>query len=343
MNSKNRFLLVNLLSVEFVLLNLVLILFLFLRLPDFSFSNIVFLKKLIPLVIIYNLSWLFIILYIRDKEFYFDPDYDYFKSLMTSLFFFVGFVMTLLILLRMNYFNRSTFLIPIFIFTFLNFVTHKYLLKYLKKRRAKNLTNTLLIGSSHEFSKLIRFKKGLVKYGYVLNGFLENKEGKSRNVLNLKINGGIDDLPTVLANNSIDEVFISVSELGQGKIKELIKIADNFGVRVKLIPEYPQLLAGNFNAGTIGDIAVYKLRQSPLDNFNTTIIKSLFDFCFALMVIVVLSPIYLLIAILIYLDSGGPIIYTPHRKGEAGKTFKCYKFRTMSVCDNPLNGKNRRL
>ncbi len=338
MNSKNRFILTKLLLFEFILLNLVLITFLFLRLPDFSLSDVVFLKKLIPLTIIYNLSWLFIILYIRDKEFYFDPDHDYLKSLLTSLFFFVGFIMTLLILLRMNYFNRSTFLIPIFIFTFINFVSHKYLLKFLKKISANIFTNTLMIGTSHEFSKLIRFTKGFVNYGYILNGFLEDQEGESENVLNLKIFGSIDDLPNVLTNNSIDEVFISVSELEQGKIKELIKIADNFGVRVKLIPEYPQLLASNFNAGTIGEVAVYKLRQSPLDNFNTTIIKSLFDFCFALCIIILLSPLFLLITIVILLDSEGPVLYKPHRKGESGNTFECYKFRTMYVNDNPKNG-----
>ena len=338
MNSKNRYLLINLLAFEFVLLNSVLIIYLFFRLPEFSFIDPAFLKKMIPLIIIYNLSWLFIILYNREKEFYFDPDYNYLRSILTSLFFFVGIVATLVILFKIRYFARSTFIFPIFIFSYLNLISHKYLLKYLKKRSSNLFSNTLLIGSDLEFSELIGLTKGMARFGYILSGYLGDQDEQSKNVLNLKILGNINELSKVLTNNSIDEVFISVSQLEKRKITELIKITDSFGVRVKLIPEYPLLMASKFNAGTIGDFAVYKLRQSPLDNFNTTILKRLFDFCFALMIIIVCSPLYLLIGIFIYLDSRGPITYTPYRKGEAGKTFKCYKFRTMSVCDNPVNG-----
>ena len=338
MNSKNKFLLINLLTFEFVLLNLILNIFLFLRLPEFSLFDTTFLNKMIPVTIIYNLSWFLIILFIRDKEFYFNSDYNHLKSLLTSLFIFVGFVTTLLIILRINYFNRSTFIIPIFIFTYLNFFSHKYLFRYFKKRSSHLYSNTLLIGKTLEYSKLIGYTKGMARYGYILMGYLEDRDEKSKNVLNFNIFGTIDDLSTVLENQPIDEIFIAMSELEQRKVKELLKIIDNFGVRVKLIPDSPHLLANSFKTGTIGELAVYKLRQSPLDNFNATILKRLFDFCFALLVIIVCSPLYLLIGILIYLDTRGTIIYAPNRKGEAGKTFKCYKFRTMSDCDNPLNG-----
>lgn len=194
MNSKNRFILTNLLAFEFVLLNLVLVIFLFFRLPEFSLSDTTFLNKMVPLIIIYNFSWLFIILYIREKEFYFDPDHNYLKSILTSLFFFVGFVATMVILLKIRYFNRSTFIFPIFIFSYINLISHKYLLKYLKKRSSNLYSNTLLIGSTDEFSKLIGFTKGMARYGYILIGYLEDRDVKSKNVLNLKIFGNINDL-----------------------------------------------------------------------------------------------------------------------------------------------------
>ena len=291
-----------------------------------------------PIALIYNFSWLFIILYIREKEFYFDPDYNYFKNILTSLFFFVGFVATLVIVFKIRNFARSTFIFPIFIFSYIDFISHKYLLKYFKKKSSNHFSNTLLIGSPLEFSKLIGFRKTMLRYGYSLIGYLEDGERQSKNVLNLNIFGNINEFADVLTTHSIDEVFIAVTEIDESKITDLIKISDSFGIRVKLIPENPQLLATKFKAGTIGDFAVYKLRQSPLDDFNTTIVKSLFDFCFALVCILLLSPIYLIISILIIIDSRGPIFYAPYRKGESGKTFKCYKFRTMSECDNPVNG-----
>jgi len=119
MNSKNRFVLINLLAIEFILLNLILVAFLYFRLPEFSLSDTAFLIKMGKLAGVYNLSWLFIILYIRDNEFYFNAEYGYLKNVLTSLFFFVGIVSTLLVVLKINYFNRSTFIIPIFLFSFL--------------------------------------------------------------------------------------------------------------------------------------------------------------------------------------------------------------------------------
>lgn len=338
MNSKNRFVLINLLAFEFVLLNLVLFAYLFLGLPDFSFNDPIFLKNIGMLAAIYNVSWLFIILWIRDNEFYFNPDYFYFKSIFICMFFFVGFVITMVILLKMNYFNRSTFIIPIFIFSYLNLIGHKYFLGFLKKRGSHLFSNTLLIGSGYEGANLKEFTNAMTQYGYNILGYLENRAEKTKNELDFSIFDGINELSNVLANNAIDEIFIAMSEMSHEKIAETIKIADNYGVRVKLIPENPLLMSKNYKAMAMGDLAVFKLRQSPLDNFSKTILKRLFDFCFALWILILGAPVFLLIALLIYLDSKGPIFYTPSRKGEAGETFKCYKFRTMSVCDNPNNG-----
>ena len=338
MNSKNRFLLINMLAFEFALLNLILVGFLYFRLPEFSLSDTTFIAKLIPLVIIYNLSWLFIVLYIRENEFYFTPDYRYFKSLLTSLFFFVGFVMTLVILLKIRYFNRSTFIIPIFIFSYLNLISHKYLLKNLKIRSSHLFSNTLLVGSGYDRSNLTSFTNAMTQYGYNVMGYLEDRLDRPISAVDLKIFGDLSSLAKVLTTNSIDEIFIAMSDMEHKKILETVKIADSFGVRVKLIPDNPLLMSKNYKAVTMGDLAVFNLRQSPLDNFNTTILKRLFDFIFSLFIILLCAPIYVLISIFIFLDSGGPILYKPIRKGEAGDIFKCYKFRTMSVSDNPLNG-----
>ena len=338
MNSKNRFILINLLAFEFVLLNLVLITYIFFRLPEFSFTDIPFLKKITVLTIIYNISWMFIILYIRDKEFYFSTNKIYLKSILISLFFFVGIVTTLVILFKIHYFARSTFIAPIFIFSYLNFLTHKYLLKFLMKKGSNLFSNTLLIGTANNLSKLNSFKEVMTSYGYNIIGYLESQGKKSKNLINLKKVGEINELSEVLNTTSIDEIFIAITSLDQQKVKQSIQVADSFGIRVKLIPQDPLLIAQNYKAVTMGDLAVFKLRQSRLDNFNMTILKRLFDFCFAAIVLFVLSPVYILIAIIVRLDSKGPTYYCPRRKGEAGRTFKCYKFRTMKYNDNEFHG-----
>jgi len=281
---------------------------------------------------------MFIILYIRDKEFYFSTNKIYLKSILISLFFFVGIATTLVILFKIHYFARSTFIAPIFIFSYLNFLTHKYLLKFLMKKGSNLFSNTLLIGTANNLSKLNSFKEVMTSYGYNIIGYLESQGKKSKNLINLKKVGEINELSEVLNTTSIDEIFIAITSLDQQKVKQSIQVADSFGIRVKLIPQDPLLIAQNYKAVTMGDLAVFKLRQSRLDNFNMTILKRLFDFCFAAIVLFVLSPVYILIAIIVRLDSKGPTYYCPRRKGEAGRTFKCYKFRTMKYNDNEFHG-----
>jgi len=338
MNSKNRFVLINLLAFEFVLLNLVLVTFLFFRMPEFSLNDPIFLAQIAKLVVIYNISWLLIILWIRGNEFYFNPNYYYFKSIFICMFFFVGFVMTLVILFKMSYFNRSSFILPIFIFSYLNLLGHKYCLRFLRKRGSHLFSDTLLIGSGYKGDNIKGFTSAMTHYGYNILGYLENKNVNEASEHNLNIFGNTNELEDVLANNSIDEIFIAMAQMSNDDIAETIKIADNYGVRVKLIPENPLLMSRNYKPMTMGDLAVFKLRQSPLDNFNKTIFKRLFDFFFALWILILGAPVFLIIALLILIDSRGPIFYTPSRKGEGGETFKCYKFRTMSVSNNPASG-----
>ncbi|PKA98749.1 putative colanic acid biosynthesis UDP-glucose lipid carrier transferase [Flavobacteriaceae bacterium MAR_2009_75] len=338
MNSKSRYILINLLAFEFILLNLVLLLYLYFTHTEFYILDAFLVKKIAALCVIYNLSWLFIILYVRGEDFYFSFNGKYFKSLVISTFFFVGFVTVLVVLLKIDFFRPSTFIVPIIIFSYLNLVSHKYLLRFLRKKASHLFSNTLLIGSGHERTDIKGFVNAMTQYGYNIIGYLEEGVSSPKNPMDLTITGGIDELRDILSSHSIDEIFIDTCDFKRDVVIETINIADSFGTRVKLIPENPYLLAKNYKAQTIGELAVFKLRQSPLDNFSKTILKRMFDFCFALLVLLLLLPVFLILALLIVIDTRGPVFYTPFRKGEAGKTFKCYKFRTMSVCEDPMNG-----
>lgn len=339
MNSRNRFVITNLVLIEFAFLNVVILLILVLRIPGFTFNDSTFYSKMAQLCFVYNVSWLLILLFIREKGFYFNPDYSYIKNFVLSLFFFIGFVATLLLIFKIDYFSRLTFILPIFIFLNIDLFVHKYLLKYLKKRGETDLSvNVLLISSGNKYPELLKFTKSIIRQGYKITGYLDDLEKETTNSLGEKLIGNISSLPTILEENAVDEIFITTSSLKQEKIKSVIKVADNYGIRVKLIPDNPVLIAKRFKADILGDIAIFRLRQSPLDDFSSMVLKRLFDFLFASIVLILLSPIYIIIGVIISLDRKGPIFYTPERRGESGGVFKCYKFRTMSVCDNPLNG-----
>ena len=69
------------------------------------------------------------------------------------------------------------------------------------------------------------------------------------------------------------------------------------------------------------------------------VIKRIIDFIAALLLLIILSPVFLIVSIAIKLDSKGPVIFKQKRVGKNGKVFKLYKFRSMSAANNPLNFK----
>jgi exopolysaccharide biosynthesis polyprenyl glycosylphosphotransferase len=85
-------------------------------------------------------------------------------------------------------------------------------------------------------------------------------------------------------------------------------------------------------------LQVLDLRKCPLDNQYAAFAKSVFDKLFAFTAILLLLPLLLVLAVLIKLDSAGPVFYCPIRVGKNGRSFKVYKFRSMRENDSADGG-----
>lgn len=339
MISKRQYLVFGKLFYECLLLNLCVLLVLTIRTPDVvnSFSDLGFQENLLTLLAVFNISWLIIILADGDPETHIMGSFqERSKQVLRNGFIFIGIMSTLTILLKVEYFNRSTLLAPIFLFTFCNLLLLKPLFEFMKKRSrfSSHHYNVLLVGSGEGVNKISDFARQKAHMGFQLVGVVGDESSENVNRL-----GGLHDLDHILDSRHIDEIFINLPQQREEDIKTAIKTADMRGIRINLVPETPVYLGKNYRSYALdSSIPVYQLRNSPLDRFRNYLIKKAFDIVFASLVMIILSPIMLLIAVLIKLDSRGSILYAPIRKGEAGTTFRCLKFRTMSVCDDPLNG-----
>jgi len=295
-------------------------------------------NNLLEMCTVFNLVWAGIILLNRDQSFYLD---DHFRSrvkqILFNAFLFIGINSTLAILFKVEYFNRTTFILPIFIFTILNIIFFSALIEYYKRKRNTSFgTNILIVGIGERWGQVKDFAQKIQEAGYGVVGYLDNEEEQTaREFYTL---GKINDLSTVLDTIQVDELFITAATLDGREIKQVVGLSDYYGVRVNLIPETSFFPGSNFKTYNVNGLPILKHRQSPLDNFNNLIFKRVFDILFSIAVLTFLSPLFLLIAFLIKIDSKGTILYLPYRKGEGGETFKCYKFRTMSVCDDPKKG-----
>jgi Undecaprenyl-phosphate glucose phosphotransferase len=326
---------------EFLLLNLSILSVFFFK-NIFSTNTIVaqnLYTELLSFTGLFNFIWTLVILINRDQDFYVSAgNKKKIKSFILSIFMFIGIISTIAIVFKIEYFNRTTFMLPIFLFSIMNIISLGIVSDIFKRKKSSDfVSRVLLIGSANKWKNIQNTIQSFKEKGYGVVGFLDHKTSKSK-LEGISILGRTDDLKEVLDTHLIDEIFIMGGILEEKEIKEIIKVADYKGSRVNIIPETPVLLGGTLKPYIIDGVTLFQHRQTPLDNFSNYFLKRVFDVFFSLTVLLLLGPLFLFLGLIIYLDGKGPVFYTPLRKGESGNVFKCYKFRTMSICDDPTNG-----
>jgi undecaprenyl-phosphate galactose phosphotransferase/putative colanic acid biosynthesis UDP-glucose lipid carrier transferase len=118
-------------------------------------------------------------------------------------------------------------------------------------------------------------------------------------------------------------------------IQGLIRIAEKYLVRVKIVPDFYEFTgARKVSIDFYQNTPVLMLRSEPLEEAINRIIKKLFDISFSLMVVIlILSWLFPILMILVRLSSSGPVFFKQKRTGEDNIEFTCFKFRTMRVND----------
>ncbi len=198
----------------------------------------------------------------------------------------------------------------------------------------------LLIVTGGHWQEARTFANNIQERGYQIAGVLLNHEETPTDDIGFTISGKIQDLQNYLKDSHVDAICITMSSSYRSpQIKHAIETANYHGVRVNLIPANNKYLRSNYRTNLIEQPVVVPLRKIPLDNAFNASAKKVFDLLFSAVALVMLLPIISLIALLIAIDSKGPVIYAPYRKGRGNKSFKCYKFRTMTECDDPMHGK----
>jgi len=197
------------------------------------------------------------------------------------------------------------------------------------RSRGKNLKTLLVIGGGTRaqwFASQVRKRSDL---GYRILGYLDNDERFSNGVSDIRWLGELDVLPTIVENNVIDEVFIALPIKSQySHIESVINVLEEQGIMVHLFSDpFPHQLVRSRHTEFAG-ATMLSLHSAPPLTWRTEL-KRLTDIAVSSILLVVLSPLFLLVAILIKLDSNGPIVFVQERVGFNKRRFRMFKFRTM--------------
>ena len=134
-------------------------------------------------------------------------------------------------------------------------------------------------------------------------------------------------LSKLINRNRTDQIILT-SELPLGLNLDLINFCETNGIKFRYLPNLVELYSANASIGTVRGYPLIELRPTPLDGWGR-IVKRLFDFIFSALTLIILSPVMILVAILVRLDSLGSALFVQKRPGQFGHTFNFYKFRSM--------------
>src|SRR5450432_3854483 len=258
------------------------------------------------------------------------PNFSHFKkaSVKCLLIYYIG--MIIFIFFYHYSFSRifilKSFLVfgaSLFVIRFIFISSSKYL-----NRFTKNSKRIIIIGYNEVAKKLA--------YSFLSNGRNMNVEGyfddwETINELSiLPIIGNVNECVTYAINNNISEIYSTISPEKNNALYEMAQTAEKSLIRFRFVPDFKFYVNRVTHIEYIDELPVLSLRPEPLEDESNQVKKRLFDIIFSLFIIIFfLSWITLIVAILIKLNSKGPVFFVQLRSGKDNNPFRCIKFRTL--------------
>lgn len=204
-----------------------------------------------------------------------------------------------------------------------------FVIKQLYKN-SKKKHKMVIVGVSVNSIHLKEFIDTRPQYGIDVAGFFSEKPNEKVNII-----GGYDDVMSYCLKNRVSEIVCSMDKVSKEYLSGLIDFAENNLIVIRVIPDSSGVFGRNFVTTFLEYIPLLALRKNPFDEVSSKLTKRIFDIVFSLGVIIfILSWLFPIIALLIILDSRGPVLFAQERTGLLNKPFKCLKFRTMVVNAN---------
>lgn len=185
----------------------------------------------------------------------------------------------------------------------------------------------LIIGSGEAGRIVMQKIRRSPQLGYRVVGFVDD-HSKVKAVLNSPVLGTTEDLPDLIDSERVSEVIIAMPDAPHQEILKIVSKCDPGKVAIKVFPDVFQIMATEVSIGDLGGLPLLAVRDTGLRGWRL-ILKRAIDIVGSAIGLTLLSPFMMLLAVLIKLESAGPVFFTQERMGLDGKRFMMLKFRSM--------------
>lgn len=191
---------------------------------------------------------------------------------------------------------------------------------------------TVIIGSNQRALKMyqeISSKKHSSGNDFIGFIHLDEKNGFSDQLKStLPHLGEYKDLKKIIFDNNVDEIIIAIESWEHKYLEKIINELNDFGVIIKIIPDVYDILSGQVKMNSISEEALIIINKQVMPDWQQAV-KRFIDVFASLIVLILFSWVYLILMVLVKIDSKGPIFFKQERIGKNGDPFFIYKFRTM--------------
>lgn len=164
--------------------------------------------------------------------------------------------------------------------------------------------------------------------GYRVVGFVAPNGALPASGISGPILGKSEELPRLIQEHHIDEVIIALPDAPHEQLLEIISQCQLGQVAIKVFPDVFQFLASEVRVGDLGGLPLLTVKDTALRGWRLTLKRGM-DLVLSSLGLILVSPFMLFFALLIKLDSKGPVFYTQERMGLDAKSFHLLKFRSM--------------
>lgn len=254
---------------------------------------------------------------------------DYFSLIFKSVAITMLFVLAGTFFYRERAYSRSLLFITWLNLTFLVTLSRSILNIFYRKRiLPRTRKKIIIIGKPENMYMIKSHERYFKRYGEIV-GIVSSRKAAQDYPISAKYLGSVENFEEILKEAKPDEVILSDLEIPRRKIISMILESEKRMVLFKIVADLFDVFIQQFEIENINGLSLIRIKESPLNYAYNRFFKRAVDFLGASFGLVVLSPIFAVVAVIVKLDSRGPVFFSQERVTEGGRIFKIYKFRTM--------------
>ncbi len=241
----------------------------------------------------------------------------------------IAIIMLFVFLLRKERgFSRAIFIL-LWFFSLIFIPMNRFLIKKLLSRLGLWRRNVLIAGAGSTGLRIAKEIMMTPYIGYNVAGFLDDDREKiGKKIDGIEVLGKLSEVEKWIKRTSSDDVILAIPSIGEEKLKSFVERCEPISKNINFVSKFGLFSLYNLKTERINNFLLISAKGRLLNSWLRTF-KDFYERVFVLLISPILFLFSAIIALLIKIDSEGPVFFLQERVGKGGKKFKLMKFRTM--------------